>query len=159
MSVCIFFIPKPRAIASQSVVKCQHGTLKSLLHTALAPATDSAPFRFVSGIASKIVNLLLLTALAVLFTVAGSSPASAHSAPIPLNRPYMSENQLQPRRLDLFNADVQLISGCSQNTASRKIREAKDGLGKKEWQIVTIREYCDYFGYDYLEVLKLLKLL
>lgn len=65
----------------------------------------------------------------------------------------------QPRRIDLFNADVRQISGCSENTASRKIKQCKEALGKQEHQPITIREFCDYYGYDYTEVLNVLKLL
>lgn len=71
----------------------------------------------------------------------------------------MSEKEFQPRRLDLFIADVRMISDCSDATASRKIKECKDAIGKKEWQVLTIKEYCTYFGYEYQEVLQILKLI
>lgn len=70
----------------------------------------------------------------------------------------MPEKEPQPRRLDIFLADIRLISGCSDATASRKMKECKEAVGKKEWQVLTIKEYCIYFGYEFSEVIKLLQL-
>lgn len=67
-------------------------------------------------------------------------------------------SEVQPRRMDIFLADIRTISGCSDATASRKMKECKEALGKKEWQVLTIKEYCYYFGYEFTDVIKLLKL-
>lgn len=71
----------------------------------------------------------------------------------------MPDKEPQPRRLDIFLADIRLISACSDTTASRKLKECRDALGKPDHQVVTIKEYCTYFGYDYTEVLKMLQLI
>jgi hypothetical protein len=71
----------------------------------------------------------------------------------------MPEKELKPRRLDIFIADVRQISGCSDATASRKIALCRDALDKQQHQRLTIREYCTYYGYDYAEILHLLKLI
>ncbi|RTL56249.1 MAG: hypothetical protein EKK37_17400 [Sphingobacteriales bacterium] len=98
----------------------------------------------------------------------GNRPLSAHNYPsinyivpatIPLNRNKMPPPSKKPSRLDIYLQDVMIISGCSAATASRKIKQVKDALGKKEVQRVTIKEYCDYYGYDYSDILIQLNLI
>lgn len=70
----------------------------------------------------------------------------------------MPDKEPTPSRIDIFNADVIRISGCSESTATRKINECRDAFAKLPHQKITIREYCHYYGYDYIEILKLLQL-
>lgn len=70
-----------------------------------------------------------------------------------------SINHFAMVRMDISIADVKIISGCSKDTAARRIQQAKDAIGKEKHQALTIREYCTYFGYDFEEVVKNLKLI
>lgn len=102
---------------------------------------------------------VILIALRIVFT-AHHLPLTYHpSALTSLNHNAMPNQEPIPSRIDLFNADVMIISGCSDTTASRKVAVCRDALAKPKHQPLTIREYCDYYGYNYIEVLTLLKLL
>jgi hypothetical protein len=39
----------------------------------------------------------------------------------------------------------QLVTNWSQSTASRKISQCRDALGKKDYQILTVIEFCEYY--------------
>lgn len=71
----------------------------------------------------------------------------------------MALKEPQPLRLDIYNADVRIISGCSETTAARKILLCKLAYDKKDFQALTIKEYCLYYDYNYQEVLKQLQLI
>ena len=71
----------------------------------------------------------------------------------------MPPNQTVPSRLIIYTKDVIQIAGCSDSTAMRKLQQVKDVLAKKEYQEVTIKEYCSYYSLDYTEICQFLKLL
>ncbi len=71
----------------------------------------------------------------------------------------MQVNQSTPSRLIIYTKDVVQIAGCSDSTAMRKLHQVKDVLAKKEYQEVTIKEYCAYYSLDYMEICQFLKLL
>lgn len=159
MCICIFFIPKSRAIAPQSIVNNLHGTFPRRLYSPGLHYTVPALFHRLSGTASFFFKWLLLTALLAMSALPGPANRLPHPALTPLNRLAMPLQDPQPSRIDIFNADVRLISACSENTAARRISQCRAALAKQDWQKLTIREYCEYYGYDYPEILKLLKLL
>ena len=49
---------------------------------------------------------------------------------------------------------VTTIEGCSDSTASRRIKIAHAALGKKQHQKITVQEYADYYGFDYSLILQ-----
>ncbi len=65
----------------------------------------------------------------------------------------------QPVRLVIFITDVMKIYDCSSATASRKIAAAKLHNNKKLWQLVSIKEFCEYFSLDYTETCTFLNLM
>lgn len=44
---------------------------------------------------------------------------------------------------------MQLIGNISQATASRYIKHAKEYLQKEDYQILTVEEFCSYYGVKY----------
>ena len=74
-------------------------------------------------------------------------------------RPKFNVMQVQPSRFVIYLSDVMLLHQCSPSTASRKIQSVKDSLGKKQHQLVSIQEYCVFFGLGYVETCSFLKLL
>lgn len=91
--------------------------------------------------------VLVFTAIYLLYIVTQGTPVSVSS-----KFPYMpSQNEKQPSRLVIYANDVMRIHTCSDSTAARKIKEVKDHLEKRDHQVITIAEYCDYWGLDYLQ--------
>jgi len=56
----------------------------------------------------------------------------------------MKENQL--KRITIFTQDVERLTGWSQRSARRMIQQIRDHLGKKDEEILTITEFCNYTG-------------
>lgn len=65
----------------------------------------------------------------------------------------------QPYRIIIYPKDVQKITGCSESTAGRKISLVKNTLGKRETQLLSIKEFCDFYDLNYNDVLKQLCLI
>jgi hypothetical protein len=72
---------------------------------------------------------------------------------------YMPSAQKNPMRLLIYPADIMSLHNCSDSTAARKLKLVRQFLDKKEHQVVSIKEYCDYWGLDYEESCQFLKLL
>jgi hypothetical protein len=151
-------MPKPFNTATKSSIKQPHGTSIALFHSPHPIHAVSELSRKRGSTNWKPAKILLLAAFVAVLAPGSQLPTPNSSPLTSLNNISMPEKEPTPRRIDLFNADVMQISDCSQATASRKMKECKDALGKKEHQQITIREYCSYWGYDYLEVIKLLQL-
>ena len=81
------------------------------------------------------------------------------SAIMPKNCFMNSNLEKQPIRLVIFINDIEKIQGCSTSTASRRLKELKESLAKQDHQEVTIKEYCNYFDFDYKEICQFLKLI
>lgn len=62
-------------------------------------------------------------------------------------------------RLQIVVKDVKILYDCSDDTARRKINQARTALGKADHQEITVKEFCDYWGFPLEEVLQQLKLL
>lgn len=71
----------------------------------------------------------------------------------------MSANNLKPKRVQLSLKDVQVITGCSERTAIRRIALIREMYHKPKPAIVTIEDYCSYYLLDYENILKLLNLI
>ncbi len=98
----------------------------------------------------------LLFVLFLLFYLLKTQDAVSVASPKTSDMP---ANQPQPARLVIYSGDVMNIHNCSSSTASRKLQLVKVWLQKKDYQEVTIKEYCDYWGLNYLETCEFLKLL
>jgi hypothetical protein len=46
----------------------------------------------------------------------------------------------------IYAKDIQSLLRCSQPTASRRLQAVKDILNKKDYQYVTISEFCQHYG-------------
>ncbi|MGJ8593529.1 MAG: hypothetical protein ACSHXF_13340 [Aquaticitalea sp.] len=55
-------------------------------------------------------------------------------------------------RLCINSSEVAELLGKSQTTAQTILRTIKDAYGKKKYQVITIKEFCDYQGLPYEEV-------
>jgi hypothetical protein len=59
--------------------------------------------------------------------------------------------------LIIHNKDVQKILNCAPATATRKIDLLRCALKKKHHQLVTIKEFCNYYDLPFKEVTERLK--
>lgn len=59
--------------------------------------------------------------------------------------------------LIIHNKDVQKILQCNPATATRKIKLLRDAFRKKTHQLVTVKEFCNYYDLPLKEVMELLK--
>jgi len=48
------------------------------------------------------------------------------------------------------------LTDKSESTCRKVIRTIKKTLGRKPHQVVSIREYCNYMGFDYQEVFNMI---
>lgn len=104
----------------------------------------------------KVSAAIVLIVFFILFIPTAMNPVSFTSANF---YPMASTNEKQPSRIVIFSQDIINIQGCSPSTASRRLQAVKDHLAKADHQEVTIREYCEYWGLNYLEICQFLKLL
>lgn len=49
-----------------------------------------------------------------------------------------------------------IITGKSISSSRELIRQIKDVHGKRKHQLVTIKEFCDYVGFEYEEVFQMI---
>jgi hypothetical protein len=61
-------------------------------------------------------------------------------------------------RIVIIRKDIERLKGCSRITALRLIKAIKDSMGKSDKQSISIREFCEYEGLDYNEVIEQLGL-
>lgn len=58
--------------------------------------------------------------------------------------------------LIIRSADVQIIEGVSESTARRRLQHIRAVKGKKSPNPISIKEYCEFNGFDIEEVKLLL---
>lgn len=56
------------------------------------------------------------------------------------------------KRYCIQTKDVQLIMGRSDVWAENRLKTIKAALSKKKEQFVTIKEFCEYEGFDETEI-------
>jgi hypothetical protein len=56
------------------------------------------------------------------------------------------------KTLIIHTKDVQIITGKCEKTSRNMISLCRDALGKAKYQLITIGEFCKYFGLDPKEV-------
>lgn len=59
-------------------------------------------------------------------------------------------------KLCINSTEVAELLGKSQTTAQTLLRTIKDAYGKKKYQVITIKEFCDYQGLPYEEVFNMI---
>jgi hypothetical protein len=157
-----FFMPPPVKKAGSVLLICIYAVLQGLNSPLTSTPTVPPPIRELSAVERKTANTIIPNAFNCFSHQNMQMRLNTHPPPIPILIPpqtTMSEKELKPVRLDLYPGDVKQISLCSTSTAHRRMKQCRDALAKQVHQTLTIREYCDYYGYDYLEVLKQLRLL
>jgi len=55
-------------------------------------------------------------------------------------------------RICIYPSDVSFLTGKGESTCRRIIRAIKKKNHKEKHQLVTIKEFCIYMGFDYREV-------
>jgi len=53
-------------------------------------------------------------------------------------------SQKQPKRITIFPQDVERLTGWSPRSARRLLQEIREYYHKKEWEILTLEEFCSY---------------
>ena len=54
-------------------------------------------------------------------------------------------------RLVITPADVKSLLTCSHATATRKLIFARQVFGKQKHQLISIKEFCNFYGLDFEE--------
>lgn len=67
--------------------------------------------------------------------------------------------EIKAKRMHITYKDVQSLFGKGHSAAWRMIQTARDGLNKQPKQILSIKEFCNYYSLNYDETLKHLDLL
>jgi|JI10StandDraft_1071094.scaffolds.fasta_scaffold2088674_1 hypothetical protein len=62
--------------------------------------------------------------------------------------------ELQTRRkLIIRNGDVQRILEVTERQARNKMRQIRHYFKKEKHQVITVKEFCDYIGLQYEDVI------
>jgi hypothetical protein len=59
-------------------------------------------------------------------------------------------------RIVIYVSDIMQLTDKSESYARKEIQKLKKELNKEKHQKVTIKEYCQYYGFDIDEVLAVL---
>lgn len=59
-------------------------------------------------------------------------------------------------RIIIYTSDIRLLTDKSESYARKEIQNLKRVLNKEKHQKVTIKEYCQYYGFNIDEVLAVL---
>ena len=59
-------------------------------------------------------------------------------------------------RIVIYPSDIMLITSKSESYARKTIQIIKKSLNREKHQVVTIKEFCHYFGYNVDEVIAIL---
>ncbi len=119
--------------------------------------------------ALRLIFLLLITCYGTLHSTVfkqlhpgNPTPYVSASVPHPflvLRKKAIHSNFMHKQlRLQIVSKDVQQLFDCSDDAARRKIVQAREALGKHDHQVVTLKEFCEYWGLPFEEVLQQLKL-
>jgi hypothetical protein len=63
------------------------------------------------------------------------------------------------KRYIIHASDIEKITGFSKSFAEKRIQLIKSSLGKKKYQHVTIKEYCDYEMFNEIEIRQFLQII
>ncbi|NII29154.1 hypothetical protein HB364_29010 [Pseudoflavitalea sp. X16] len=67
------------------------------------------------------------------------------------NVPNKKESKLPPELYQPTIKDVQILSGKTASTASRRLQELREALNREDHQAVFLTELCKYFAYPLRE--------
>jgi len=59
-------------------------------------------------------------------------------------------------RIVIYPSDIIILTNKSESYARKEIQNLKKVLNKEKHQKVTIKEYCQYYGFNLEEVLSIL---
>jgi hypothetical protein len=59
-------------------------------------------------------------------------------------------------RIVMYPSDVIILTDKSESYARKEIQKLKKALNKEKHQKVTIKEYCQYYGFNLEEVTRVL---
>ena len=59
-------------------------------------------------------------------------------------------------RIVIYPCDIIILTDKSESYARKEIQNLKKALHKEKHQKVTIKEYCQYYGFDLKEVIAVL---
>jgi len=60
------------------------------------------------------------------------------------------------KKIEIDTSDVMKLNGKSASTARKQIQEVKKSLKREKYQKITIKEYCEYYGFNIDDVLSAL---
>lgn len=60
-------------------------------------------------------------------------------------------------RIVIYPNDIMALTNKSNSYARKEIRSIKKALNKQDYQMLTIKEYCEYYAFDFNEVMALLE--
>lgn len=59
-------------------------------------------------------------------------------------------------RIVMYTSDIRILTDKSESYARKEIQNLKKVLNKEKHQKVTIKEYCNYYGFNIEEVIAVL---
>ena len=60
------------------------------------------------------------------------------------------------KRVVIYPKDIMIITGKSERYARYLIQRIKKHLRKEEHQVISISEFCDYMGLDFIQVIDMI---
>lgn len=60
----------------------------------------------------------------------------------------MSDKNKEPQRHVIYSRDIMKITNCCLTSANKRMRQIRDALDKEPGAWITVKEYCDYEGFD-----------
>lgn len=59
-------------------------------------------------------------------------------------------------RICIYPKDIMVLTGKGESTCRRIIRTIKEKLHKEKYQLVSIKEFCDYMKLEYVDVFNMI---
>ena len=60
------------------------------------------------------------------------------------------------KRVVIYPKDIMIITGKSERYSRYLIQRIKKHLRKEEHQVISISEFCDYMGLDFIQVIDMI---
>ena len=64
--------------------------------------------------------------------------------------------KISVKRICIYPKDIQLLTGKSERYARKVVAQIRHYYDKNKYQLLTIKEFCDYMGLEEEEVKKVL---
>ena len=62
------------------------------------------------------------------------------------------EDKISAKRICIYAKDIQMLTGKSERYARKVIAQTRRHYAKTKFQLLTIKEFCDYMGLEEDEV-------